>query len=98
MTSTPDDESIINTEAEPICASELFPHSDPPFWRMASPSSPTSPSKSATSLRLLQIHSDAGDDLIQCTLFDSNLEGNPEYIALSYNWHDETLPKSDAAS
>jgi hypothetical protein len=51
---------------------------------------------SSTSFRLLQILSDGGQDVLRCRMFDADLaaQETPQYIALSYTWHEEILPKT----
>ncbi|KAF4463875.1 het-6-heterokaryon incompatibility [Fusarium albosuccineum] len=50
---------------------------------------------SVTSFRLLQILSEGGQDILRCRMFNAELgtPGTPGYIALSYTWHEESLPR-----
>ncbi|KAF5617220.1 heterokaryon incompatibility 6 OR allele [Fusarium tjaetaba] len=84
-------------QREPISASEIFPSVDnqalelPPGVPRLTYQSLTS----STSFRLLQILSDGGQDILRCRMFDADLaaQDSPRYIALSYTWHEESLPK-----
>ncbi|CCT69170.1 related to het-6-heterokaryon incompatibility protein [Fusarium fujikuroi] len=83
---------------EPICASGIFPSVDnqalevPPGIQKLTYQSLTS----STSFRLLQVLSDGGRDILRCKMFDADLAARepPRYIALSYTWHEESLPKT----
>lgn len=86
------------SQREPISASEIFPSVDtqalqvPPGIPKLAYQSLTSP----TSYRLLQILSNRGQDILRCRMFDADLAAQepPRYIALSYTWHEESLPKA----
>ncbi|RBA09731.1 hypothetical protein FPRO05_05667 [Fusarium proliferatum] len=86
------------SQREPISASEIFPSVDtqalevPPGIPKLAYQSLTSP----TGFRLLQILSDGGEDILRCKMFDADLAAQepPRYIALSYTWHEESLPKT----
>lgn len=47
-----------------------------------------------TGFRLLKILSEGGDDILRCSMFNADLaaQETPSYIALSYTWHEESLP------
>ncbi|EWG50047.1 hypothetical protein FVEG_09379 [Fusarium verticillioides 7600] len=85
-------------QREPISASEIFPSvvnqalEVPPGVPRLTYQSLTS----STSFRLLQILSDGGQDILRCRMFDTDLAAQdpPRYIALSYTWHEESLPKT----
>ncbi|KAF5665956.1 Het6 heterokaryon incompatibility [Fusarium denticulatum] len=86
------------SQREPISASEIFPSVEsqalevPQGVPRLTYQSLTNP----TSFRLLQILSDGGQDILRCRMFDADLAAQeiPRYIALSYTWHDESLPKT----
>ncbi|KAM5353828.1 hypothetical protein ACJ41O_000478 [Fusarium nematophilum] len=50
--------------------------------------------QTATTIRLLQILSEAGEDILRCNMLKADLahQQMPTYSALSYTWHDESLP------
>ncbi|KAF5598808.1 heterokaryon incompatibility 6 OR allele [Fusarium pseudocircinatum] len=86
------------SQREPISALEIFPSVEsqalevPQGVPRLTYQSLTNP----TSFRLLQILSDGGQDILRCRMFDADLAAQepPRYIALSYTWHEESLPKT----
>ncbi|WKT43975.1 Chloramphenicol acetyltransferase-like domain superfamily [Fusarium oxysporum f. sp. vasinfectum] len=83
---------------EPISASEIFPSVDSQALNIpqGAPTLTYQSLTSSTSFRLLQILSNGGQDILRCRMFDADLaaQETPRYIALSYTWHEETLPKT----
>ncbi|KAI1044158.1 hypothetical protein LB505_007428 [Fusarium chuoi] len=86
------------SQREPISASEIFPSVDTQALEIPSaiPKLAYQSLTSPTSFRLLQILSDGGQDILRCKMFDADLAAQepPRYIALSYTWHEESLPKA----
>ncbi|KAF4431011.1 het-6-heterokaryon incompatibility [Fusarium acutatum] len=85
------------SQREPISASEIFPSVDNQALEVPQgiPKFTYQSLTSPTSFRLLQILSDGGQDILRCRMFDADLaaQGTPRYIALSYTWQEESLPK-----
>ncbi|KAH7163777.1 heterokaryon incompatibility protein-domain-containing protein [Fusarium sp. MPI-SDFR-AT-0072] len=85
------------SKKEPISASEIFPSVDSPALEVPRgiPRLTYQGLTSSTSFRLLQILSNGGQDILRCRMFDADLVAQeiPQYIALSYTWHEESLPK-----
>ncbi|RSL44319.1 hypothetical protein CEP54_014737 [Fusarium duplospermum] len=81
---------------EAASASEIFPTIDPQALEVPpdTPKLEYSRLPNSTSFRLLQILSDSGQDILRCKMFDADLaaQDTPRYIALSYTWHEESLP------
>ncbi|EEU35267.1 uncharacterized protein NECHADRAFT_88090 [Fusarium vanettenii 77-13-4] len=81
---------------DPVSASEIFPSIDPQALQVPrdTPKLEYDPLPNSTSFRLLQILSDGGQDILRCRMFDADLaaQDTPEYIALSYTWHEKSLP------
>ncbi|PCD36005.1 hypothetical protein AU210_008560 [Fusarium oxysporum f. sp. radicis-cucumerinum] len=86
------------SKREPISASEIFPSVDSQALNIpqGAPTLTYQSLTSSTSFRLLQIQSNGGQDILRCRMFDADLaaQETPRYIALSYTWHEETLPKT----
>ncbi|KAF4956794.1 hypothetical protein FGADI_3576 [Fusarium gaditjirri] len=83
---------------EPISASEIFPSVESQALSIPQ-GAPTLTYQSlagSTSFRLLQILSNGGQGILRCRMFDADLaaQDTPRYIALSYTWHEESLPKT----
>ncbi|KAF5715477.1 heterokaryon incompatibility 6 OR allele [Fusarium mundagurra] len=85
------------SQREPISASEIFPRMNNQALEVPQgvPRLTYQSLTSSTSFRLLQILSDGGQDILRCKMFDADLAAQeaPRYIALSYTWHEESLPK-----
>ncbi|RSL99206.1 hypothetical protein CEP52_009871 [Fusarium oligoseptatum] len=81
---------------EAVSASEIFPSIDPQALEVPpdTPKLEYSRLQNSTSFRLLQILSEGGQDILRCKMFDADLaaQDTPRYIALSYTWHEESLP------
>ncbi|KAJ3468272.1 hypothetical protein MRS44_002337 [Fusarium solani] len=81
---------------EAVSASEIFPGVDPQALEVPrdTPKLEYGHLPNSTSFRLLQILSDGGQDILRCRMFDADLaaQDTPRYIALSYTWHEESLP------
>lgn len=86
-----------SSNREAVSASEIFPSIDPQALEVPrdTPKLQYSRLPNSTSFRLLQILSDGGEDILRCRMFDADLaaQDTPRYIALSYTWHEESLPK-----
>ncbi|KAF5614123.1 het-6-heterokaryon incompatibility [Fusarium subglutinans] len=86
------------SQREPISASEIFPSVEPQVLEVPQgvPKLTYQSLRNPTSFRLLQILSDGGPGILRCRMFDVDLaaQETPPYIALSYTWHDESLPKT----
>ncbi|KAL2694721.1 hypothetical protein Neosp_001307 [[Neocosmospora] mangrovei] len=81
---------------DPVSASGIFPSRDPQALEVPrdKPKLEYGRLPNSTSFRLLQILSDGGQDILRCRMFDTDLaaQDTPSYIALSYTWHEKSLP------
>ncbi|KAI8720204.1 HET domain-containing protein [Fusarium sp. LHS14.1] len=81
---------------DPVSASETFPSIDPQALQVPrdTPKLEYGRLPNSTSFRLLQILSDGGQGILRCRMFDADLaaQDTPSYIALSYTWHETSLP------
>ncbi|KAF5618340.1 het-6-heterokaryon incompatibility [Fusarium sp. NRRL 52700] len=86
------------SQREPISASEIFPSVERQALEVPQgiPRLTYQSLTSSTGFRLLRILSDGGQDILRCRMFDADLaaQETPRYIALSYTWHEESLPKT----
>ncbi|KAF5565840.1 heterokaryon incompatibility 6 OR allele [Fusarium phyllophilum] len=86
------------SQREPISASETFPRVESQALEIPQgvPKLTYQSLTSSTSFRLLQILSNGGQDILRCRMFDADLAAQepPRYIALSYTWHEESLPNT----
>ncbi|KAH7244510.1 heterokaryon incompatibility protein-domain-containing protein [Fusarium redolens] len=83
---------------EPISASEIFTNVNSQGLQIPqdAPRLTYQSLASSTSFRLLQILSDGGQDILRCRMFNADLaaQETPQYITLSYTWHEKSLPKT----
>ncbi|KAF5557526.1 het-6-heterokaryon incompatibility [Fusarium mexicanum] len=86
------------SQREPISASEISPRVEPQALEVPQGVQRLKYQslRNSTGFRLLQILSDGGQDILRCRMFDADLatQKTPPYIALSYTWHEESLPKT----
>ncbi|KAF4500380.1 Heterokaryon incompatibility 6, OR allele [Fusarium agapanthi] len=86
------------SQREPISASEIFPSVESQALEVPQgvPKLTYQSLTNPTSFRLLQILSDGGQDILRCRMFAADLAAQvaTPYIALSYTWHEESLPKA----
>ncbi|KAJ3548728.1 hypothetical protein NM208_g870 [Fusarium decemcellulare] len=86
------------SNSEPVSAAEILASGDCQVLEVpqGTPKLEYRRLPSLTSFRLLQILSEGGEDILRCRMFDAQLgtPGTPRYIALSYTWHEESLPRT----